>query len=164
MNSPLALPLDGLAALPTPSIMAVRRFAVQLTYQMEHDVSTVLSNETAAVFCDQNAVSEDLRTWVLQVAARAWDDRERLDGWIRSVSKNWNLSRIGRIERAILRVCLTELGGRSNVSAATIMADAAEIAKEFGTEKSSSFVHGILDAVYREQVAPGSTRAGMQKP
>ena len=49
---------------------------------------------------------------------------------------------------------LTALLLRKAIRPAIVIAEAAEIAKEFGTENSQPFVHGILDAVYKEFIRP----------
>ena len=149
--------LDGLSELPTPSIMTIRRLSVQLMYQLEHQVITALGDEAFATFCEQNDVDAALQQWLRRSADLALQARDEQDRWIKAASTNWNLSRIGRVELAVLRVCLSELAHRSNVKVATIMADAAEIAKEFGTDRSPAFVHGILDSIYRQQMATATT-------
>jgi N utilization substance protein B len=148
--------LDGLGGLPTASIKTIRRLSVQVLYQLDYQAAQVLSDEAFQAFIAQNDVPQDLEPWLRVFASLAHEESRRCDTWIKSLSQNWNISRMGKVEVAILRVCLAELLNRGGVTPATVIADAAEIAKEFGTERSQAFVHGILDAVYKDKILPAT--------
>ncbi len=63
--------------------------------------------------------------------------------------KEWNLSEIGTIERAILR-----LGGYevlySELDNAVIINEAIELAKKLCNETSPKFINGVLDAISKD--------------
>ena len=61
--------------------------------------------------------------------------------------------RLPNVDRAILRLAIWELVAQPDVPAAVVMDEAVELAKEYSTERSSSFVNGVLDSVAR-QVRP----------
>ncbi len=73
-----------------------------------------------------------------------------LDQLIKERSKNWNFSRITLMDKLILRMSLLEMIYISEVPPKVSIAEGVEIAKEFSTEDSSSFINGILDAVYND--------------
>ena len=162
--------LDEMSRLSVLQIKLVRRHAVQMLYQLDHQMGTALasgalresalSDDALALFCSQNDVSVDLEPWLRRLLLLSLSEWEQHDRWLAATSTNWNLSRIGRIERSVLRVCLAELCHRSSVSAATVIADAAEIAKEFGSERSFAFVHGILDAIYKGHIVGENSTKG----
>ena len=70
-----------------------------------------------------------------------------LDQAIVLASKNWRLERMTRVDRNILRLGAWELQHRADVPRAVIIDEAVELAKEFGTDESRSFVNGVLDRV-----------------
>jgi len=78
--------------------------------------------------------------------------REQLDALIREKVKKWEFHRIAVIDKAILRMAITELLYFPDVPPKVTINEAIEIAKKFSTDKSSRFVNGILDAVYGEIV------------
>jgi transcription antitermination protein NusB len=78
--------------------------------------------------------------------------REQLDALIREKVKKWEFHRIAIIDKAILRMAITELLYFPDVPPKVTINEAIEIAKKFSTDKSSKFVNGILDAVYVEVV------------
>lgn len=73
--------------------------------------------------------------------AAAIDDR------IRAYAIGWKLERLPAVDRAILRLSIWELEHRLDVPTAVVIDEAVELAKEYSTEKSGSFVNGVLDAV-----------------
>ena len=75
-----------------------------------------------------------------------------VDELIKSRSKNWDIDRITLIDKLILRMALVEMIYVDEVPPKVSIAEGVEIAKQFSTEDSSSFINGILDAVYNEMV------------
>ena len=73
-----------------------------------------------------------------------------LDQLIKERSKNWNFSRITLMDKLILRMSLLEMIYISEVPPKVSIAEGVEIAKEFSTQDSSSFINGILDSIYNE--------------
>jgi N utilization substance protein B len=54
---------------------------------------------------------------------------------------------MARVDRNILRLGAWELTHRPDVPRAVILDEAVELAKSFGTEESSAFVNGVLNAI-----------------
>ena len=75
-----------------------------------------------------------------------------VDELIKNRSKNWDIDRITLIDKLILRMALVEMIYVDEVPPKVSIAEGVEIAKQFSTEDSSSFINGILDAVYNEIV------------
>jgi len=77
----------------------------------------------------------------------ATDAIDQIDDLISHTSSNWSISRIGRIERAILRLAVYELAHRPDIPVSVVINEAIEIAKKYGTADSPAFVNGILDEI-----------------
>ena len=77
---------------------------------------------------------------------------DELDKLIISRSKNWDFDRITLIDKLILRMALAEMAYVDEVPPKVSNAEGVEIAKQFSTEDSSSFINGILDSVYNEKI------------
>ena len=71
---------------------------------------------------------------------------------IKKRSKNWDFDRITLIDKLILRMALVEMIYMDEIPPKVSIAEGVEIAKQFSTEDSSSFINGILDAVYNEMI------------
>ena len=62
--------------------------------------------------------------------------------------KEWNLEKIGNIERAILRLGTYELL-YTNLDSAVVINEAIELAKKLCSDTGPKFINGVLDAVYK---------------
>ena len=77
---------------------------------------------------------------------------DEMDTLIKKHSKNWNFERITIMDRLILRMSLAEMLFEDEVPPKVSIAEGVEIAKQFSTSDSSSFINGIMDAVYNDLV------------
>jgi N utilization substance protein B len=73
--------------------------------------------------------------------------RAVIDVLIDEHASGWTIDRLPSVDRAILRLAIWELIARPDIPVAVIIDEAVELAKEYSTERSSSFVNGVLDAV-----------------
>lgn len=156
--TPVAPYLDFQAFAPV-EVRSVRRAAVQFLYQFDRLSFVSFRSDAFLDFCCQNELPEKLQQVTAELVQAAVEHLDEHDGWIQDQSQNWSLDRMARVDLAILRVCLAELRLRQGVKPAIVMADAAEIAKEFSSENAPVFVHGILDAVFKKRL---QTSAGPQ--
>lgn len=72
------------------------------------------------------------------------------DELINRYLQNWEFSRIALLDKQIMRMAITEMLFINDVPPKVAISEAIEIAKVFSTAESSSFVNGILDAVYKQ--------------
>jgi N utilization substance protein B len=69
-----------------------------------------------------------------------------LDAAIKSHLKEWDYSKIGKVEKAILRLGAYEIL-IEKTDRAIIINEAVNLAKELADEKSPQFINGVLDAI-----------------
>lgn len=136
----------------------LREIAVQCLYQMEMNqvesseaVSMLLSeaaeeNETERVIGDEAKVKET----VLQLVNGAWAAREEIDTVLTHYLKGWQVSRLSRVDRQILRLAAYELAFREDVPGKVAVNEAIELSKHFGTDESGKFVNGVLGRMLQE--------------
>ena len=79
-----------------------------------------------------------------------------IDEMISTISRNWKLSRINRVDRNILRMAIAEMIGFPETPGAVILDEAIEIGKKYGGENSASFINGILDRIQMLDKRPGT--------
>ena len=75
---------------------------------------------------------------------------EKIDEIVVSVSDNWRLERMSRVDRNILRMGTHELTADEEIPPLVVINEAVELAKRFGTEESPAFVNGILDRIAKD--------------
>ncbi len=69
-----------------------------------------------------------------------------IDGYIRKTATEHPLESMNKIDLAILRVGVFELI-ENEVNVPIIIDEAVEIAKEYGADNSSKFIHGVLNTI-----------------
>lgn len=91
--------------------------------------------------------AEQFARTIYQGVLKEVDDLDRI---LVEHSKNWRLTRMGIVDRNILRLSVYELIHEQQTSPNVILDEALELAKCYGTEESARFVNGILDSVLQE--------------
>ncbi|MAD51956.1 MAG: transcription antitermination factor NusB [Candidatus Marinimicrobia bacterium] len=92
-----------------------------------------------------NGNKEFIRTLFLETISQTDECDKLIDGYL----KNWEFNRIALLDKLILRMAITEMIFINDTPPKVVISEAIEIAKEYSTDESSSFVNGILDTVYK---------------
>ncbi len=80
---------------------------------------------------------------------------EEIDGLITKYARNWDIKRMGRVDRNAMRVALYEMLYRKDIPPVVSINEAVDIAKEFGSgSRSGHFVNGILDQARKQMNRP----------
>ncbi|MGO2931356.1 transcription antitermination factor NusB [Microbacterium sp.] len=77
------------------------------------------------------------------------DHRDDIDESIVTHSRDWKLERMPAVDRALPRIAAWEILYNDEVPTAVAIDEAVELAKEFSTDDSGAFVHGVLARVAR---------------
>ena len=72
---------------------------------------------------------------------------EEIDDLIETYSVDWSIDRMPTLDRAILRCALWEVLFNSEVPNGVAINEAVEIAKEYSTDDSGSFINGLLSKI-----------------
>jgi N utilization substance protein B len=86
------------------------------------------------------------RSFLEAVVHGVSEHRAAIDEQLASLSRNWRVERIARVERTILRMALWELEHRKDVPGRVAINEAIELAKTFGAAEAPAFVNGVLDS------------------
>lgn len=76
--------------------------------------------------------------------------RAPIDEAISAASEHWDISRMGTVDRTILRIGVYELLESPKTPVGVIINEAVEIARKFSSSECGRFVNGVLDRVARE--------------
>jgi N utilization substance protein B len=119
-----------------------RRFALQMLYLLDQNPEAEMDRVQAALHKEFPDVALRDFSWALISGVTA--SRTELDDLICRTATNWRLERMAPTDRNVLRMGLFEMT-HMGTPVAVVIDESVEIAREFGTENSSSFVNGILD-------------------
>ncbi|PIP57353.1 transcription antitermination factor NusB, partial [Candidatus Woesebacteria bacterium CG22_combo_CG10-13_8_21_14_all_39_10] len=75
-------------------------------------------------------------------------NKKRLDKKIEESAPEWPIDKLNRIDLAILRLAVYELE-QKEAPPKVIIDEAVELAKEFGSDNSASFINGVLGTIYK---------------
>lgn len=78
--------------------------------------------------------------------------REEIDGWIKEASHAYELDRIPKAEKNIIRLGLYELCFDETIPPKVAIAEAIRLARKFTTAEGSTFVNAILDTIYKSKI------------
>jgi N utilization substance protein B len=82
-------------------------------------------------------------------------DFEHLQGIIDAHAKHWALERIAYIDRVLLAMSIAEMTTSPDIPVKVTINEAIDLAKKYSTDKSGTFVNGILDAVNKTLTEQG---------
>ena len=128
-----------------------RIITLQVIYA--HELKGSDLDDTCAFMLDERKPPiENVIKYGKQLSKLVFQHAIEVDELIKNRSKNWDFDRITLIDKLILRMALAEMIHMDEVPPKVSIAEGVEIAKQFSTEDSSSFINGILDAIYNGMV------------
>lgn len=135
-----------------------RELALQALYRI--DVTGDVGPEGLDLLWEHFGAPWDSRSFALRLVRGVLERREEIDRLIAGALEHWSFDRLSRVERNVLRIGLCELMVLGETPTRVVVDEAIEIARRYGGEESSAFVHGILDRLAGELgVREGERRA-----
>lgn len=129
-----------------------RELALKLLYQLEL-VRPEAYEATVASFWTDHPADTEVELFTGLLVKTALDHLEHIDELVKESVDNWDLGRIARVERNLLRLAIAEMLYIDDVPPKASINEAIEIAKMYGsTKRSFQFVNGVLNRVYRAHV------------
>jgi N utilization substance protein B len=92
----------------------------------------------------------DVKDYTLQIVQEFTKNAAQIDEIIQNNAANWNLERIFKMDKDILRIAITELLYTKDAPMKVIVDEALELAKKYSTDESAAFINGILAKVVVE--------------
>jgi len=124
-----------------------RQQVLQLLCQFDAGNEEVV-HITNATFDEELSPTIEPQSKTLQLAKEIWEDRLTADAEIESLTPQWPIHRQPLIDRNILRLARYEIV--TGMTPAKVSIDEAiELARLFSTERSVSFVNGVLDTLFK---------------
>ncbi len=139
-----------------------REFCLQFLYHFQlpvfHDLKGQL--DTSAIFNRIQEFKETLgeeltgeaQAYVTTLVKGILKNHAELDEILVKYLKNWKLSRISKIEHTIFIMAIYELKYHQDVPGKVVINEALELGKKYSTKESASFLNGILDNVFKQEL------------
>lgn len=94
-----------------------------------------------------NEQLEEKNKFVENLVNGVIDSREELDKLANMYLENWDITRLGFTDQAILRIGIYEIMN-TDTPEVTCIDEAIELSKEYSDDKVSKMINGVLDKVY----------------
>ncbi|VAX22624.1 hypothetical protein MNBD_NITROSPINAE01-337 [hydrothermal vent metagenome] len=129
-----------------------REAALKILYQAdlrgETDYSELLDD-----YWSENENENVDRHFAESIIRGVAENISKIDETIKTVSENWDVERLGFIERALLRMAIYELLFTPDTPDNVAIDEAIELAKAYCDKKSAGFVNGILDRAMKAKAS-----------
>jgi transcription antitermination protein NusB len=122
-----------------------RELALQILYQIE--LTNQRDKEVVPLFFTQLASHKTIDDFADCLVQGVGQYQEEIDELLKEYLEHWALERLSSVDRNILRMGIFEILWCKDIPSKVSINEAIELGKKFGTEKSASFINGILDKI-----------------
>ena len=94
---------------------------------------------------------EEVKDYAVKIVKTFIENREKIDAQIKKHSRGWDVERLVKIDRDILRIAITEILFFKDIPPSVSINEAVELAKKYSEAESSRFINGILGQIVKRQ-------------
>ncbi|HET7615480.1 MAG TPA: transcription antitermination factor NusB [Bacillales bacterium] len=123
-----------------------RKKAVQSLFQV--DIGGSDAHEAIENILDEDELADNFLNTLVHGTI---EKKEEIDPVIEKHLEHWNMTRIGNVDRCVLRMAVYELMFLEDVPRNVTLNEAVELAKMFGGEQSGRFVNGVLSKIAQQK-------------
>lgn len=105
------------------------------------------SDKAITINLSDEANIRDIKNKVKDLISKISD----IDNIIKESLSTWDINRVGKAELTIIRLAIYEMYYDSSIDIPVAINEAVELAKEYGDEKASKFVNGVLSTIYKKK-------------
>lgn len=128
-----------------------RELFMQLLFQME--VQNDYSQNIKEKFMQEHMKDSNQMEYFNLLFDSAVNNLPVIDEKLDACSENWKISRMAKVDLAILRLSAAEIMYLEDVPDSASINEAVDMAKKFGGDDSAKFINGILGKVVRSKNA-----------
>ena len=126
------------------SRIETRESVVFFVYQNEFRIESI--DEQIALYLEVNPELEDDKEYFVNTAKGILLNRETIDEQISKFLKKWTVSRLPKLDRAILETAVFEITSAPDIPTSVAINEAVRLAKKYGTSDSPSYINGVLSS------------------
>lgn len=124
-----------------------RKAALELLFEREFRLDEQ-NEEIFALSCEARELEND--AYIKQVYFGVCENLEAIDEVITKNAKGWKVSRLSRVSRSILRLCVYEMLYVKEIPLRVSINEGLELSKLYEDEKARPFINGVLNSVKNE--------------
>lgn len=123
----------------------LREQVFQLLFRVEFNERDEMPEQVRLFFEGEEALgSEKEQLIITQKYDMILEKLSQIDGMIDQKAQGWKVSRMAKVDLAILRLAVYEISFDEEIPTSVAINEAVELAKKYGQEESGKFVNGVL--------------------
>lgn len=128
----------------------IRENAFKLIYSLEIQKAEDLEEQIELFFESNDIKDQEAKKYIENVILGIKEKEvDILKGIEQNLKSDWKLSRISKLDLAILKLAIYEIK-YNEIPYKVAINEAVEISKKYGEDKSKNFVNGILASIVKE--------------
>ena len=132
-----------------------RKRALQVLFEWDmrgEPVDQAIANYYNTLYSEESETKLKPDHFMEELVRGTVENAPQIDEQIQAKAEHWRLERMPVVDRNILRLAVFELM-QNTVPAPIVIDEALELARQFASDESMSFINGLLDAVRRQAMA-----------
>ncbi len=124
-------------------------FKIIFSYPFHEEMTLQAYTEQCYANLTDLKINDNNRQYIEGVTNKCFENLDDIDELISSSLKNWKIERISGVNRALLRLAVTEIKYFDDIPDKVSINEAVELAKPYGDDDSPSFVNGVLGNIIK---------------
>lgn len=125
----------------------IREIIVQFLFSFE--MGGEEKEELIAILMNELKIPHKALSQAFEKSQLIWNKQKEIDEKIVSVCNEYDIARIGKIEKSVIRLGIFELFYEKILPKEIIISEAIRLNKKFSTKEGSNFVNAILDSLIK---------------
>uniref|UniRef100_UPI004055B4DD transcription antitermination factor NusB n=1 Tax=Agathobacter sp. TaxID=2021311 RepID=UPI004055B4DD len=122
----------------------LRENVFKILFRVEFHEEEGLQEQLALYIEELEGVKEADIAYINHKCSEIFSKVTEIDAAINEFSKGWKTSRMSKMDLTILRLAVYEIRFEESIPDKVSVNEAVELAKQYGTDDSASFVNGVL--------------------
>lgn len=124
---------------------ASREVAMKLLYQL--DIQKEDRDDQVNSTIEEYGLEAGDKKYVLDIVEGTYKNQELIDKLIEESASSWSVSRISKVDLAILRLSVYEIKYREDIPLSVSINEAVELGKKYSGDDAGSFINGVLGKI-----------------
>ncbi len=122
----------------------IREQIFKILFRVEFNDPEEMPEQLRLFFEQEEEVEEKERKEIEEKYEKIAAKLEVIDGMLNEKADKWSVTRMGKVELALLRLAVYEMEFDESIPVSVAINEAVELAKKFGQDESPAFINGVL--------------------
>lgn len=122
----------------------IRENIFKMLFRVEFHEQNEFSEQFQLFEEELGELSEEKLAYIKDKCNAIVEHVEEIDTAINESTKGWKTTRMGKVDLSIIRLAVYEMKYEEDIPNKVAINEAVELAKQYGTDESASFVNGVL--------------------